>query len=383
MLKNFKFRIYPTSSQERKLLRTSELCRQLYNGALEERKAYYNSFSKSRSLYDQINSLPMIKELCPDYKEVYSQVLYDPLTRLDKAMKAFFRRIKSGDVPGFPRFQQYGRYSSFTYSQKGFLIEDNNLILSKIGHIKIFLHREYVGKIKTCTIIKSSTNKWYACFVCEANKQALPKTGKTIGIDLGIKNYIVNSDNEAIENPKTLNKYLLRLAKASRRHSKKKSLPTRLHTARLHEKVVNIRTDWQHKVANQIVKDYDIIILENLNIQKMKIDPNFGSNMKRHISDASWGRLIQFISYKAEYADKKVVLVDPANTSKMCSRCGNIKNDLSLSDRTYRCDQCGLVIDRDYNASLNIKTKGLAILAKPESRNILSDQKIKKPSALR
>src|ERR1035437_8509034 len=115
MLKNFKFRIYPTSSQERKLLRTSELCRQLYNGALEERKAYYNSFSKSRSLYDQINSLPMIKELCPDYKEVYSQVLYDPLTRLDKAMKAFFRRIKSGDVPGFPRFQQYGRYSSFTY----------------------------------------------------------------------------------------------------------------------------------------------------------------------------------------------------------------------------------------------------------------------------
>ena len=377
MLKSFKFRIYPTSSQERKLLGIIKLCQELYNGALQERIAYYKTFGKSLSLYDQIISLPKIKEICPEYKEVYSQVLRDPLTRLDKGYKNFFRRVKAGDAPGFPRFQSCKRYSSFTYPQSGFRINKDRLHLSKLGAIKISLHREIVGKIKACTIIKSFTNKWYACFACEISEQALPKTGRAIGIDLGIKNYIVSSDNEVVDNPKTLNKYLMKLAKASRRHSKKKSNASRLHTARLHEKVVNIRTDWQHKVANQIVKNYDIIILEKLNIQNMQVSKTLGSNMKRHISDASWGRLIQFISYKAEYADKQVVLVDPANTSKMCSRCGNIKNNLSLSDRTYRCDQCGLETDRDFNASLNIKAKGLAILAKPESRNIPSAVKVR------
>src|ERR1035437_3018850 len=295
MLKTFKFRIYPTFSQEQKFLETLKLCQELYNGALEERKAFYKTFGKSLSYIDQQNVLPNIKELCPEYKKVYSQVLQDPLRRLDKAYKNFFRRVKIGETPGFPRFQSWTRYSSFAYSQKGFRIDNEKLFLSKIGHIKIRLHREIIGKIKTCTIIKSITNKWYACFACEAGEQRLPKTGKIVGIDLGVKNYIVNSDNALVSNPKTLNKYLIRLAKACRKHSKKKSMPARLHIARLHEKVVNIRTDWQHKVANQIVKDYDIIILEKLNIQKMKVSKELGSNMKRHINDASWGRLIQFI----------------------------------------------------------------------------------------
>ena len=379
MMKSFKFRIYPTAIQERKLLNTLELCRQLYNGALDERKSYYKTYGKFFSLYEQERLLPTVRELCPEYKDIYAQLLRDPLRRLDRSFSAFFKRIKSGDKPGYPRYKSSARYNSFTYSQLGFWVEKDRIRLSKIGSIKMRLHRDFDGNIKTCRIQKSFAGKWYVDFSAEICKQPLLKTGKIIGIDLGIKNYIVSSDNQIINKPKTLNKHLERLAKASRRYSKKKSNSARLHRARVYERISNANVDWQHKVTNKIVKDYDIIILEKLNIQKMKTDSKSGSNIKRSISDASWYRLIQFISYKAEYADKKVVLVDPANTSKMCSRCGNIKENLSLSDRIYECDHCGLKIDRDYNASLNIKTKGLAILAKPqESRNILSAVKARR-----
>ncbi len=372
MIKTFKYRLYPSSAQEHKLLNHIELCRLLYNSALEERRSYYKKFNKPLLYKYQQNSLPEVKDYCPEYKLVYSQSLQDVLRRLDKSFINFFRRVKLNQVPGFPRFKERQRYNSLTYSQKGFKIHENKLFLSKIGHIKIILHRKVLGKIKTCTIVKSSTGKWYVCFACEIEKQALPKTGSVVGIDLGLENYLTSSEQVVIVNPKFLNKHLERLAKASQKYSKNKTCAKRKYIARLHEKIKNTRTDWQYKIANQLIKEHDLICLEDLNIQEMKSSKEFGSNMRRSISDASWGQLIRFISYKAEYADKNVVLVDPKNTSKMCSNCSNIKKDLRLDIRIYRCENCNLQIDRDLNAAINIKTKGLELYnSKPESRNIL------------
>ena len=384
MLKTFRYRLYPTSAQERKLLSALDLCRNLYNGALEERRSFYKKFNKSPTYFDQIKALSEVKELCPEYKDIHSQISQDVLRRLEKSYQNFFRRIKTGEKPGFPRFLSRDRYKSFTFPQSGFRIENDRLHLSKIGPVKISLHREILGKIKTCTIIKTSTNKWYCCFSTEVEKQALPKTWKMIGIDLGIKNFITTSDGKTVASKKFFNKHLERLALASRRHSKKRTHATKLHAARVHEKVKSCRSDWQHKVANRIVRENDIIVVEDLNIKKMKTSDKFGSCMKRHISDASWGQLIFYLSYKAEYADKRVILVDPANTSKMCSRCGCVK-DLGLDVRIYRCEHCGLEMDRDHNAAINIKNLGLEIMkiSNPkETRDIFSDREIKKPLAL-
>src|ERR1035437_437083 len=129
MMKSFKFRIYPTAIQERKLLNTLELCRQLYNGALDERKSYYKTYGKFFSLYEQERLLPTVRELCPEYKDIYAQLLRDPLRRLDRSFSAFFKRIKSGDKPGYPRYKSSARYNSFTYSQLGFWVEKDRIRL--------------------------------------------------------------------------------------------------------------------------------------------------------------------------------------------------------------------------------------------------------------
>lgn len=379
MIRSYKFRIYPTDAQQLKLLSHLDLCRNLYNGALQERISRYKYCNESLSYQDQQNSLPKVKELCPEYLTIHSQVLQDVLRRLDKSYKNFFRRIKSGEKPGFPRFQGKHRYNSFTYPQSGFRIEsDGKLFLSKIGHVKIIQHREIVGEIKTCSIIRSTTGKWYACFSVETEKHSLPVTGNAIGIDLGIKNFVVTSENEIIAPQKFLNKHLERLALSSRRLSKdKKNRAKRFSLARIHEKVKNCRSDWQHKVANQLVKDNDIICVEDLNIKGMQTSEKFGSNMKRQIADASWGQLICYLSYKAECAGRELILVDPTDTSKMCSHCGKIKENLELNVRIYKCEHCQLEIDRDYNAAINVKIKGLASRsAMPESRNIFSESSL-------
>ncbi len=366
MIKSFKFRIYPTKAQELKLLAWLRSCRFLYNSALEERISYYKTFSKSRSFFTQANLLSEIKDACPEYKDIHSQVLQDVLKRLDKTYQSFFRRIKSGDKPGFPRFKGSNRYNSFTFPQSGFRIEKSRLHLSKIGAIKLIDHRIIDGEIKTCSIIRTPTEKWFVCFSCEINKieQEASHTNKIIGIDLGVSNFITTSDNVKISpEEKFLKKYLVRLQKAQQRKEKfsgVKRRTWRLCAARIHEKITNSRHDWQHKVANRLIREYNTIIVENLSVQEL-IQKNF-KNMRRSISDAAWSAFIEKLCYKAECAGKIIVKIDPRNTSKMCCECSNIKNDLELKHRIYKCDACGLAIDRDYNAALNIKNLGMLAL---------------------
>src|SRR5271157_3988142 len=184
MLKNFQYRIYPTKKQERLLNETLEECRWLYNHLLEKRKTSYEQTGKGLSCYGQQATYPMLKEQHPSLKTVHSQVLQNVAMRIDLAFQAFFRRVKAGEKPGYPRFKGKGRYDSLTFPQSGFSItHDNRVCLSKIGSIKMVYHRPIRGKIKTCTISRSSTGKWYVCFSCECEPERLPENPAQVGID--------------------------------------------------------------------------------------------------------------------------------------------------------------------------------------------------------
>jgi putative transposase len=360
MIKSLKFRIYPKKSQA-KLLETSlTLCRNLYNNALEERISFYKKFNKSRSKFDQNKFLPEIKTLLPEYSTIHSQVLQDTLARLDKSYKGFFRRLKTGGKAGFPRYKNRNSFNSFTYTQHGFDLQKGQIHLSKIGNIKIKQHRNIPSKLKTCTVKREASGKWFAIITFSEEVKPLPKTGKSIGIDVGIKNFAHLSDGEIISNPKFLKKESKNLAKAQRKLSAlhkgtKERYKAKKIVNRIYERINNKRTNFAHQQSRKIVDEYDIICVEKLNIKNML------------------SKFLQYISYKAESADKKYIEVEAANTSKMCSRCGNIQSIL-LSDRTFTCESCKCSLDRDYNAAINILNRGLDLSNPRETRNIISEE---------
>ncbi len=377
MLKSFKFRIFPSSSQSKKIDSILSLCRFLYNCALEERISFYSKFKKSRTCFDQQEFLPEIKELLPEFENIHSQILQDTLKRVDKSYKGFFGRLKTGATPGFPRFKGYDRYDSFTYPQSGFSFKEGKLNLSKIGLIKIKQHREILGKIKTCSVIRKN-GKYFVCFSCEIPSLAPSVLGASpniIGIDIGIKVFITNSNGDTVENPRTLKAHQEKLAKAQRRFAKIAKLKInrvkrqqhKNHIARIYETITNVRNDFLHKTSRKFVDKYGVIILEKLNIQSMLSSNR--TSLNRNINDCAWKTLTGMISYKAEDAGKQVIFVNAAGTSQDCSSCGAVvKKD--LSERTHSCKECGLVIDRDLNAAKNILNRGMKILR--ENRNIFS-----------
>jgi len=361
MHKSYRYRIYPTKSQRSVLDQNLELCRQVYNDTLALRKNAYEKDGKSISLYETNSILVSWKAQRPELKQVYSQVLQNVQGRVDLAFKAFFRRVKSGEEPGYPRFKGYGRYDSITYKQLGFGIKDGKLHLAKIGDIKIKLHRPIEGTIKTCTIRRMPTGKWFACFSVEIEDTSLPpwKDGAVVGIDVGLASFATFSNGEKIANPRFFREEEKELARVQRKHSKApKGTPERKKALkvveRVHERISNRRTDFAHQISHRLVDQFGFIAFEDLNIQNM---------LKNHclaksISDVAWGMLVKATESKAAYAGSKVVLVDPRNTSQMCSRCGLIvKKD--LSERVHRCPECGLSMDRDLNAAINILRLGL------------------------
>jgi putative transposase len=303
--------------------------------------------------------LPEIKESRSEFGKVHSQILQDTLKRLDKAFAAFFRRVKSGDKAGFPRFRSRSRYNSFTFPQSGFAIESGKLKLSKIGKVKIKLHREIEGKIKTCTISQSATGKWFACLSVECDAQALPASNDNVGIDVGLKQFAVLSNGEAIANPKFFRKAEKQLAKAQKKLSLEKKgsaerQKRRKIVAHVHERIANRRRDFAHQESRKLVNRFAVIVFEKLNIRGM---------LKNHclaksIADASWSQVVTFTSYKAENAGRRVIQVTPRNTSQMCSRCGaRVEKDLRV--RIHECPRCGLVLDRDHNSAITILALGL------------------------
>jgi putative transposase len=361
-MKTFKFRLNPTKRQRTLLNQTLELCRWVYNETLATRKNAWEQEKKSISCYDTIKMLPEWKRAKPELPQVYSQVLQEVCKRVDLAFQAFFRRVKAGEKPGYPRFRGRGWYDSFTYPQTGFELFDNGLLLSKIGAIKIVQHRPVEGKIKTLNISRDTVGNWYACFSCECKPKPLPACEKAIGIDVGLESFATLSTGEKIANPRFFRRDENELAKTQRKLSKaEKGTPERakrrLAVCHIHQRISNRRKDFAHKLSRQLVNEYGIVALEKLNGKGMLQN----HCLAKSISDAAWNQFAQYTQYKAVNAGRECVLVDPRNTSKKCSRCGTlVEKDLSI--RIHSCPTCGLKIDRDENAAINILALGLKSL---------------------
>jgi putative transposase len=359
MRQAFRYRIFPTKSQRTRLERTLEHCRVLYNAGLEQRRTAYQRQHVSLSKARQQADLPALKVAYPEFSEVYSQVLQDVLARLDKAFDAFFRRVSAGEKPGYPRFKGKGRYDSLTYPQLGFALKDGRLHVSKIGALKIRLHREIVGTIKTLTLRRTSTGKWFACFSVEIETTACEPRPMRVGVDVGLAHFATLSTGKHIENPRFFRTDERALAKAQRRLSAvPKGTPERVKgrkiVARIHERIANRRREFAHQESRKLVSSFGLIVFEALLIRNM---------LKQHtlaqaIADAAWSQLVQYTTYKAAGAGGRVVLVDPRHTSQDCSACGH-RVEKTLAERMHRCPQCGLVLDRDINAARNILALGL------------------------
>ncbi|MCZ7361956.1 MAG: transposase [Candidatus Methanoperedens sp.] len=359
MKKAYQFRIYPDKNQEVVLNRTLSTCRHLYNDSLAERKrqAELNRLKKEFDVFswgkpDWINYYDQKRELAATktsfQKEVYSQVLQDVIKRVDRSFKNFYNGF------GYPRFQGRDRYNSFTYPQSGFGLEDGKLNLSKIGNIKIIQHRELEGKIKTCTI-KKDIDQWYVSFSCEIEEPIIPVEIKTeTGIDFGLSSLITMSNGGQIEPPEFLRESEDKLTKEQKRLSRKKKRSQnrnkqRIIVAKGHRKIRNQRIDFAHKTSRKLVDSFDRIVFEDLQIKNMMQN----HHLAKSISDAGWNQLIGLTKSKAEYAGKVVELINARNTSQNCSGCGNsVPKDLSV--RLHSCPFCGLVLDRDHNAAINI-----------------------------
>jgi len=362
MRKSFQFRLNPTHHQSTLLNQTLETCRWVYNETLATRKYAWEQEQKSVSLYDTNKFLTSWKKDKPELSQVYSQVLQNVQERVDLAFKGFFRRVKLGEKPGYPRFRGYGWYDSFTFKQYGFTLADNGLLLSKIGAMKIIQHRAIEGKIKTLTIRRNRVGNWYACFSCEVEPTQLPTSEKGVGVDVGLESFATLSTGEKIENPSFFRQDENELAKVQRKLSKaEKGTPEwakrRKAVCHIHQRIANRRKDFAHKLSRQWVNAYGIIALERLSGKGM-LQNHY---LAKSISDAAWNQLSLFTQYKAENAGRECVLVDPRNTSKKCSRCGTLVEKI-LSVRVHDCPVCGLKIDRDENAAINILALGLESL---------------------
>ncbi len=354
MPKTFQYRLYPNKQQRRLLDQQLEECRWLYNHLLAERRDAWEQRQESLRYYEQATNLPALKAERPMLASVHSQVLQNVVLRLDLAFKAFFRRCTAGEQPGYPRFRGKGRYDSLTFPQVPVgckLDADTRRVrLHGVGQVKIIVHRPLEGTPKTATIRRSGTGKWSVSFSCEcAQPSPLPQTGQQVGIDVGLKTFATLSTRQEIANPRFFRAEGHALAKVQRRLSQaEKGTPERAArrtvVARVHERIA-----WRR---------FDLIAVEDLAVHRMM--HNHG--LAKSIHDAAWSQFADLLAYKAAWAGRRYLAVNPAYTSQDCSQCGH-RQALTLSDRIYTCPCCGGVLDRDYDASLNILRVGQHSLA--------------------
>ncbi len=361
--KTYKFKLKPPPDQERAMEFVLRRCRELYNAALQERRDAWQKCGVGITVAGQSAQLPDLKEVRPDYRDIHSQVLQDVLTRLDRAFHAFFRRVKNGGKPGYPRFQGANRYNSFTYKQfgNGATLDNGFLVLSKIGRIAVRWSRPLEGTPKTVTVSKEADG-WYVCFSCvEVPVQPLPPTGQETGIDLGLESFATLSNGTMIHNPRCYRRAERRLKTAQRRVSRRKKGSNRRRKAvqllaKAHQKVKRQRVDFHHKVALQLVRQNDTIYHEDLQTANMLKN----HHLTKSIADAGWRRFLSILAAKAAYAGRRVVAVPPAYTSQTCSGCGVIVHK-GLSVRWHSCPDCGTSLHRDHNAAKNIERLGQSL----------------------
>jgi len=367
--RTFRYRLYPSKAQTKVLNEELELCRNAYNQLLDHCKRQYKEKGKTPSQFDLSNLLIPLKQVRPEFSRIHSQVLQNISKRIRDAYTGFYARRRAGLKAGLPRFKKYGRYKSITYPQFGFRVEGNRLLLSKIGAIRIRQHRDIQGQIKTLMVKRNPSGRWYACFSCVVDAQPREKPFEDVGIDVGLHSYAVLSDGARIENPRLYGNEEKKLGLLQRGMSRKEKgsrnwVKAKTKVARLHERVHNRRTDFLHKESRKITDTYGSVYFEDLKIGNMVRN----RYLAKSISDAGWGRFIGMIAYKEEESGGRLIQVNPRGTTQMCSRCGEtVPKD--LSQRVHGCPYCGLVMDRDLNAALNILARGREIgRGPPESR---------------
>ncbi|WP_201554878.1 IS200/IS605 family element RNA-guided endonuclease TnpB [Psychrobacter sp. 72-O-c] len=369
ILKAYEFRLYPNIDQQIFFAKSFGCTRFIWNRMLNDKMEHYKIHKESLK-----NTPAQYKKEFEWLKEVDSLALANVQLQLQQAFQHFFKRPNVG----FPKFKHKGKKDTYTTNnQKGTVaIIGGSIKLPKIGHIKAKIHRKINGLIKSATVSRTPTGKYYVSILVETIAKPFPKTNSNIGIDLGLTDFIVLSDGTKVANPKFLSKLAIKLGKAQKIMSKRSAVAKKanrklsdsknyqkqkLKVAQIHEKINNTRKNFLHKTSFNIVKNHDVIAIEDLNVSGM---------LKNHklanaIADSSWSTFTTMLTYKADWYGKQIIKIDRwYPSSKTCSGCGHIlgKGELKLSDRSWSCPSCHVENDRDINASVNILNEGLRCL---------------------
>jgi len=353
----YKYRLYPNKTQTTLLNKTMGCVRFVWNNNI----AAYNSYDKETNPNPLFKTTTELRNEFSWLKEVSAAAIQQKEKDFDQYKKQRFSKNRKKKI-GNPSFKKKGNGGSFRLPNQKFKVLANKIQLEKIGKIRMVVDRELPsGKLMSVTISKNPSGQYFASVLIETEKQLLPKTNKSVGIDVGIKEFIVTSDNNVVKNPKYFRENQSKLKKAQQHLSRKKKgsnryKKARLKVAKLHLKETNQRDWFLHDTSTKLVKNYDIIVIEDLNVSGMMKN----HKLAKSIAEASFSKFRQQLTYKCDWYGKTLIVIDRFEpTSKKCSCCGWIKKDLTLRDREFNCDNCGLIIDRDYNASLNIHSAGV------------------------
>ena len=363
MLKAYKYRLYPNKKQEEQISKTFGCCRFVYNQMLAKRIDDYKQENKSMSKIDMNNYCNrVIKKEFEWLKEVDKWALTNSIYNLDEAYKNFFRRVKQGQGVGFPKFKsKKNRRNSYktNFSNGNIKVDftNNKIQLPKLKWIKAKVHREFVGKIKSATISHAPSGKYFVSILVDTENVQLPKLETKVGIDLGLNEFAITSDGEVFDNPKWLRKQEQKLKKAQRNLSRKKKgsknrEKARIKVAKIHEKIANQRKDYLHKISSYITNENQVIVIEDLKVSNMMSN----HKLAKAIGEVSWYEFRIMLEYKCKWKGRQLIIA-PTNyaSSQLCSNCGNKSQQTKdLSCRTYVCEKCGMILDRDINASINL-----------------------------
>ncbi len=354
----YTYKLRPNRQQREKLATTLELCRNLYNCALEQRRMHHIS------VYEQKQQLVELKEAFPEYRTIHAHIVQNVIFRLDHSFQNFFRRAKKGEKPGFPRFKSRDRYDSFEFNNTGFSLEGNYLRISKIGKVRLRLSRPVKGEMKQCRILRR-VDGWFAQFVVEIEGQPLSANNDAVGIDLGIENFAALSNGEFIENPTFYKKAQQELCRTQRRVARRKRNSHRRQKAvvllrKVHQRTANKRLNFLHQESRKLVNRFGLVAFENLNNQGLS-----RGFLAKQVSDAGWSTFLRLLSYKAEEAGRVAVGVNCSYTSQTCPMCGRI-SEKPLEERLHRCD-CGFIAHRDTAAALVILGRAAPLGANVEA----------------